>query len=112
MMDCRLKLPCLVRALQFTEFGQPRRGFASSGIEYATAIQRVAKWGNWDCGENKERFSQTWQASESAIVERFLEGDAVRVVVIGPRHWQIKLEGDGWLKSIHHPTASFMEPDP
>jgi hypothetical protein len=112
MMDCRLKLPCLVRALKLTEFGLPKRGFVSPGIEYGSSVQRVAKWGNWHCGENKERFNNTWQAHESAIVERFLEGDAVRVVVIGPRYWQIKLEGDEWLKSIHHPTACLMEADP
>lgn len=111
MMDCRLKLPCLVRALRFTEFGSPPRGFASAGVEYDSEVERVAKWGNWHCGENKERFSKSWSAHDSAIVERFLEGEAIRVVVIGQRHWQIKLEGDGWLKSIHHPTACFMEPD-
>lgn len=111
MMDCRLKLPCLVRALQFTEFADPPRGFASKGIEYSTDVERIAKWGNWHCGENKERFNRAWQAQESAIIERYLQGDAIRVVVIGQRHWQIKLEGEGWLKSIHHPTACFMEPD-
>jgi len=112
MMDCRLKLPCLVRALQFTNYGLPLRGFASTGIEYATSVERVAKWGNWHCGENKERFTEQWTARESAIVEPFLQGDAVRVLILGDRHWQIRLEGDGWLKSIHHPTATFMQPDP
>lgn len=112
MMDCRLKLPCLVRALQFTDFGNPPRGFASAGTDYPTDVERVAKWGNWHCGENKERFTKSWQSDETAIVERYLEGDAIRVVVIGDQHWQIKLEGDGWLKSIHHPTACFMPPDP
>jgi hypothetical protein len=81
-------------------------------IEYSTDVGRIAKWGNWHCGENKERFDHTWRAQESAIVERYLQGDAVRVVVIGRRHWQIKLEGDDWLKSIHHPTACFTEPNP
>jgi glutathione synthase/RimK-type ligase-like ATP-grasp enzyme len=36
----------------------------------------------------------------------------VRVVIIGDQVWQIKLEGDDWLKSIHHDTADFMPPDP
>jgi hypothetical protein len=111
MMDCRLKLPCLVRALQFTQFAAPARGFASARVEYPTDVERIAKWGNWHCGENKERFADSWQGAEPAIIERYLEGDAIRVVVIGEQHWQIKLEGDSWLKSIHHPTASFMEPD-
>lgn len=111
MMDCRLKLPCLVRALQFTEFGDPARGFASPNLEYATDVERVAKWGNWHCGENKARFNGSYKSPESAIIERYLPGQAVRVVVIGDRSWQIHLDGDDWLKSIHHPAASFMDPD-
>lgn len=112
MMDCRLKLPCLVRALAYTKFGSPARGYASAGVEYDTDVERVAKWGNWHCGENKARFNNAWRAEESSIIERYLEGTALRVVVIGSRFWQIKLAGDGWLKSIHHPAACFVEPDP
>lgn len=112
MMDCRLKLPCLVRALQYTQFGAPARGFASSGVACSSETPRVAKWGNWHCGENKRQFTGAWQPEESAIVEPFLDGDAVRVVVIGDQFWQIKLEGDDWLKSIHHSTARLIEADP
>lgn len=112
MMDCRLKLPCLVRALQVSQFAAPNRGFVSAGATFTTDQPRVAKWGNFHCGENKQVFDGQWQAEEAAIVEPFLAGDAVRVVVIGERAWQIKLEGDGWLKSIHHPTAQLIEADP
>lgn len=112
MLDCRLKLPCLVRALKFTRFGPPARGYASVAAEYSTDVERVAKWGNWHCGENKARFTGIYTPAESSIIERFLEGEALRVVVIGERAWQIKLEGEDWLKSIHHPTAAFVEPDP
>jgi glutathione synthase/RimK-type ligase-like ATP-grasp enzyme len=45
------------------------------------------------------------------VIEHFLQGEAVRIVVIGDRAWQIKLEGDGWLKSIHHENATFMQLD-
>ncbi|MEM6530672.1 MAG: hypothetical protein AAF653_20410, partial [Chloroflexota bacterium] len=34
---------------------------------------------------------------EPSIIEHFYAGQAVRVVIIGDRYWQIKLEGDGWL---------------
>lgn len=111
MMDCRLKLPNLVRALRFTRFGAPMRGYVSPHIRYDAEIESVAKWGNWHCGENKERFSGVWQGDEPAIIEPFLEGQAVRVVIIGERYWQIKLEGDSWLKSIHHTNADFMDVD-
>jgi hypothetical protein len=112
MMDCRLKLPCLVRALRHSSFASPRRGYASQGIAYAPEGPSVAKWGNWHCGENKARIHEGWRAEHSSIVEPFLEGDALRVVVIGDLHWQIQLEGDAWLKSIHHPSARLMDPDP
>lgn len=110
LMDCRLKLPCLVRALDFTRFGE-QRGFASPFMRYETQSEQVAKWGNWHCGENKERFSAHWSGESSAIVEPFYEGQAVRVVIIGDQYWQIGLKGNDWLKSIHHTKADFMDVD-
>jgi hypothetical protein len=110
MMDCRLKLPCLVRALQHTRFPFPR-GYTTPYVRFDSEQERVAKWGNWHCGENKERFTGSWEGEQAAIVEPFLNGQAVRVVMIAERAWQIKLEGDSWLKSIHHADADFMEVD-
>lgn len=112
MMDCRMKFPCLVRALQFTRFGEPKRGYASTYVRYdADDVERVAKWGNWHCGENKERFTGTFQMENPSIVEHFLQGQAVRVAIIGDRYWQIKLDGEDWLKSIHHSNAELMDVD-
>jgi hypothetical protein len=110
MMDARLKFPCLIRALQHSRFGMPR-DFASAQAYYSASHERVAKWGNWHCGENKERFTGSWSGQEAAIIEPFLDGEAVRVVIIGDKAWQIKLEGDNWLKSIHHGSADFMPLD-
>ncbi len=113
MMDCRLKFPCLVRALAFTRFGAPTRGYAAAYTPYVTADEeeRVAKWGNWHCGENKVRFQGSYTPEQPSIIEPYLAGQAVRVVIIGEQHWQIKLEGDDWLKSIHHGNAAFMDVD-
>ena len=36
----------------------------------------------------------------------------MRVLIIGDKAWQIRLEGDERLKSIHAPDAAFMEIDP
>jgi hypothetical protein len=110
MMDARLKFPCLIRALQHSRFGIPR-DFASAHAYYTAQQERVAKWGNWHCGENKERFTGSWSGQEAAIIEPFLNGEAVRVLMIGDKAWQIKLEGDSWLKSIHHDSAAFMPLD-
>lgn len=106
MLDCRLKLPCLARALQYTRFGAPSRGYAAPGAVFQSDRERVAKWGNWHCGENKARFTGTWSSDEAAIIEEFLPGKSVRVVIIGDRYWQIHLEGEGWLKSIHPETPA------
>lgn len=110
MMDCRLRLPCLVRALKYSRFGGPR-GFASPGGEYRAKAESVAKWGNWHCGENKERFTGSWLAREPTLFEPYLEGEAVGLVIVGePR--QIRLTGPGWIKSVHGAGAAFMTPDP
>lgn len=111
MMNCRLKLPCLVRAQAFTQFGAPASGFASANTPVATHSDYVAKWGNWHCGENKALFSESWEGEEPAIIEPFIQGQSVRIAMIGEHFWQIRLEGEDWLKSIHSDDASFMEVD-
>ena len=111
MMDCRLKLPCLVRALDHTQFGG-KRDFVSPQMRYETQTEQVAKWGNWHCGENKERFLGNWSGEYPSIIEPYFEGQAVRVVIIGDSYWQIRLEGKDWLKSIHDNQADFMDVDP
>ena len=113
MLDCRLKFPCLIRALQVTRFGSPLRGYAAPHTPFRTEAgeEQVAKWGNWHCGENKARFTGAWESEHACVIEEFLPGQAVRVVMIGEKHWQIKLEGADWLKSIHAPNAAFMEAD-
>src|SRR5262249_10208035 len=72
---------------------------------------QVAKWGNWHCGEDKVRFTSRWVSDEPCLIEPFLQGEAVRVVILGDRAWQIRLAGEGWLKSVHGRGAAFMEAD-
>lgn len=50
MLDCRLKFPCLVRALAYSRFAAPRRGYVSAGLEIESPREEVAKWGDWHCG--------------------------------------------------------------
>lgn len=113
MLDLRLKLPGLVRALKHTRFAFPR-GFVTPNTPFQTENEQemVAKWGNWHCGENKDRFSTSWTGSEAAVIEPFIVGDSVRLMMIGDQYWQIKLEGRDWLKSLHADSADFMEVDP
>lgn len=110
MMNCRLKLPCLARALKVSKFNH-RRGFVSADTLVSAKELTVAKWGNWHCGENKEKFDSNWKGEEASVLEPFFEGEAVRVVIVGEKAMQIKLEGKDWLKSIHDEAAHFMDID-
>ncbi len=110
MMNCRLKLPCLSRALKVSSFGNTR-GMIPKGESINSSERIVAKWGNWHCGENKECIEGKWTSSETAILEPFFDGVAVRIVVVGEDYLQIKMAGDNWLKSIHHEHAMIAEVD-
>jgi hypothetical protein len=112
MMDCRLRLPCLVRALAVTRFGNLPRGYADRGTAMESATDLVAKWGEWHCGENKVRFKGTWRTEAPTLFEPFVEGEAVRVHVQGERAWQIRMTGTDWKKSIHGPGAALEPVDP
>jgi hypothetical protein len=111
MMDCRLRLPCLVRALGVTRFGGLGRGYADRGLEGRAPVDSVAKWGEWHCGENKARFRGEWVAEVPTLFEEFVAGEAVRVQLVGDQAWQFRLGGDDWKKSIHGPGAALMEQD-
>lgn len=111
MMNCRLKHACLVRALKVTNFPGEGRGFLSAGETAELPRDSVAKWGNWHCGENKERIQGKWQAEFSSTIEPFFEGNVVRVIKIGDQIRQIQLTGDDWKKSIHGAGAGFMSVD-
>jgi len=111
MMDCRQRIPCLVRALKATGFGSMPRGYADRGTQVEADADAVAKWGEWHCGENKERFRGTWRCDEPTLLEPFVAGEAVRVHLMGERHWQIRMTGEGWKKSLHGTDAGFMPPD-
>ena len=43
---------------------------------------------------------------------RSIEPKAVRIVLVNQRTWQVRIAGDGWPKSIHHPDAAFVPIDP
>jgi hypothetical protein len=112
MMDLRLRLSGLVRSLAVTRFGGIPRGYADQGTAVAAEGFTVAKWGNWHCGEDKARFDGSWTATVPTLFEGFVEGEAVRIVLVGDHAWQVRMAGEGWLKSIHSPEAAFMPIDP
>ena len=111
MMDCRLRHSGLVRAARVSRFGKMKRGMSLEPETWTSNSNIVAKWGDWHCGENKHRFEGEWQTEYPTVFEPFIEGEAVRIMLIGEQFWQIRLTGDAWLKSIHHSDAAEMPVD-
>lgn len=112
MLDCRLRLSCLARALRYTRFGAPQREYAGPEVEFTAGAECVAKWGNWHCGENKERFVGAHKSADARLIEPYWTGEAVRVIMLGDYARQIRMTGRDWLKSVHGDGAAFMEIDP
>jgi hypothetical protein len=111
MMDLRQRIPGLVRALRVSKFGGIKRGMTIRKQEIECTKETVAKWGIWHCGEDKHKFSGSWTSPETSVIEEFIEGEAVRIMIVGDKHWQIKLTGNTWLKSIHNEGSWKMELD-
>jgi hypothetical protein len=111
MMDCRQRVPCLVRAARISAFAAAPRGFAFGGVELRVGRRGVAKYGERHCGEGKAVVESSWTADVPTLVEPFVDGQPVRVMLIGEQAWQIRLGGETWLKSIHAPDADVMPID-
>ncbi|MHC5539234.1 hypothetical protein ACYOEI_13535 [Singulisphaera rosea] len=112
MMELRLRLSGLVRVLAITRFGGLPRGYADRDSRLDVECPTVAKWGNWHCGEDKQRFEGSWTATEPTLFETFVDGEAVRIILVDRQAWQVRMAGDDWLKSVHDPRAAFMPIDP
>ena len=111
MMDLRHRIPGLVRALHVSKFSGIKRGMVIGTQEYSSSKEVVAKWGIWRCGEDKSKFNGNWTSSETSVIEEFVDGEAVRIMIVGDKHWQIRLTGETWLKSIHNNGSAEMELD-
>lgn len=112
MLRCRQRVPCLIDALAATRFRAAPRGFGIDGVEVKVTGTSVAKWGSRHCGEDKERFDGSWACREATLIEPFVQGEAVRLMIIGEQAWQIRLTGEDWRKSIHPADAAFVDLDP
>ena len=81
------------------------------GTSVAAEGQAVIKWGNRLCGEDKARFDGTWTASVPTLFEDFIEGEAVRIVLVAGLAWQVGMAGEVWLEVSHDPRAALVEID-
>lgn len=109
MMDLRQRIPGLARALKVSKFSGIKRSMVLGNQEFYSPTEVVAKWGIWHCGEDKAKFNGDWKSAEPSVIEDYIEGEAVRIMIVGEKHWQIKLAGDTWLKSIHNEGSGQMD---
>ncbi len=112
MMDLRQRIPGLARALKVSKFSGIKRSMVLADQEFHSPTEVVAKWGVWHCGEDKAKFSGNWRSVEPSVIEDYIDGEAVRIMIVGDKYWQIKLTGDTWLKSIHNEGSGEMDIDP
>jgi hypothetical protein len=112
MLDCRPRIANLARVRRVSRFAALPRGYTDANTTFPVDGETVAKWGEWHCGEGKERVSADHTVTEPTLFEPFVAGDAVRVQVIGPAVFQLRLGGAGWKKSIHGEGTAFTAPDP
>jgi hypothetical protein len=112
MLDCRPRIANLARVRRVSRFAALPRGYADANTTFPIDGETVAKWGEWHCGEGKERVTANHRVSEPTLFEPFIPGEAVRVQVIGPKAFQLRLGGEGWKKSIHGDDTVFTDPDP
>ncbi len=112
MLDCRPRVANLARVRRVSRFADLPRGYADAGTSFPVNGQMVAKWGEWHCGEGKERVTGDHPVAEPTLFEPFISGEAVRVQVIGSKAFQLRLGGADWKKSIHGDDTAFTDPDP
>ena len=112
MLDCRPRIANLARVRRVSRFAAMPRGYADANTTFPVSTGMVAKWGEWHCGEDKERVTTDHRVNEPTLFEPFITGEAVRVQLIGPNVFQLTLGGDGWKKSIHGDDTVFTDPDP
>jgi hypothetical protein len=112
MLDCRPRIANLARVKRVSRFAALPRGYADANTSFPVGGEMVAKWGEWHCGEGKERVTSNHTVTEPTLFEPFMTGEAVRVQLIGPKVFQLRRGGDGWKKSIHGADTTFTDPDP
>lgn len=82
VLDTRPRIANQARCRRVPRFAGLPRSYADAGTMVTAVGSRVAKWGEWHCGEGKSRFDGAWAASEPTLIEPFLDGEGVRVTAI------------------------------
>lgn len=98
--DDRLASLLLAKDAMERRFDRPR-GWLPAGAStpaYEGAI--VTKVGNRHCGDGKERHTEATTVSASQLVEPFVEGESIRVLIVEGETWVHRYEAEDWRKNV------------
>jgi glutathione synthase/RimK-type ligase-like ATP-grasp enzyme len=76
------------------------RGFAPAGQDLKFDGERVFKWSNRHCGDNKAKHDSSFLAPEPAISEPYFEGTSERILIVGKHEWHLRYESADWRKNV------------
>jgi hypothetical protein len=76
------------------------RGFVPSGVAVTVESEHVLKWGNRHCGEDKARVTGKVDPVGDAVIEPFVAGRSVRMLIVGDKAWQLHYESNDWRKNV------------
>jgi hypothetical protein len=88
-----------------------RRGFLPRGVPVTVEGEHVLKWGNRHCGEDKARVTGKFDPVNDAVIEPFVTGRSVRILLVGDRAWQLHYESADWRKNVGA-TITVADVDP
>ena len=72
MLDCRPRIANLARVRRVSRFAAMPRGYADANTTFPVSTGMVAKWGEWHCGDDKERVTTDHRVNEPTLFEPFI----------------------------------------
>lgn len=82
---------------------EPRmaRGYLAKHARCNFEESRVLKVGDDHCGDGKRLIEGALpEANESGVLEPFIKGESIRVLLVGKRAWSLKYESADWRKNV------------
>jgi hypothetical protein len=73
--------------------------------------EKVFKWGNKHCGEDKAKANGSIVLPEPALVEPFIEGTSERILIVGDSTWHLRYESADWRKNVEAKITILDKPN-
>jgi hypothetical protein len=91
--------------------GSVARGFAGPGRQVTFEGERVFKWSNRHCGDDKAKQAAPFVSNEPTLIEPFLEGTSERILLVGDAVWNLDYESSDWRKNVGSVVRARTTPD-